>query len=381
MSLFRQSAIRIPHSAIGLPFVLRTSYFVLSCSCFVLAASAAQADVLYDSTDMTDNGTWDTSAQTMISGFAFYGQVRDVQAADDFQLSGVHTITSVTGDFRAAEGTLPADGVLVEFFEDVGDPPSESPFAALIITDFLATLIDDAGWPIYRIDLDLSGAGITLAAGTWWVSITPVDTTETGSRFFQVASTAGAFGNNTYYRDGGVDHGNGFPGPLGVDDWTLPSDIGNIEDRDIAMKIEGLLVDPNDLDGDGIPNAADNCPLIPNAGQEDGDRDGVGDVCDNCPGTFNPDQTDANGNGIGDVCEVPPAISAIDPASIVRGTVPQPDLIITGTDFVVGLPSESNRPTVTLRHSSGAPEFGGPAEVTWQARPSPLTGRTTASTC
>ncbi|GMU20319.1 MAG: hypothetical protein AMXMBFR13_04160 [Phycisphaerae bacterium] len=36
-----------------------------------------------------------------------------------------------------------------------------------------------------------------------------------------------------------------------------------------------------DNDGDGIGNACDNCPLIPNADQIDSDADGMGDVCDN----------------------------------------------------------------------------------------------------
>jgi len=37
---------------------------------------------------------------------------------------------------------------------------------------------------------------------------------------------------------------------------------------------------PTDTDGDGIPDDADNCPLIANPGQEDFDNDGKGDVCD-----------------------------------------------------------------------------------------------------
>jgi len=40
---------------------------------------------------------------------------------------------------------------------------------------------------------------------------------------------------------------------------------------------------PPDTDGDGIPDARDNCPGVPNPDQADADHDGVGDVCDPCP--------------------------------------------------------------------------------------------------
>jgi parallel beta-helix repeat protein len=64
----------------------------------------------------------------------------------------------------------------------------------------------------------------------------------------------------------------------------------------------------NDVDGDGILNAVDNCPNDWNELQEDNDVDGLGNVCDNCADVYNPDQEDNGGTiGVGDVC---------DPASI-----------------------------------------------------------------
>ncbi|HEY3445016.1 MAG TPA: thrombospondin type 3 repeat-containing protein [Myxococcales bacterium] len=47
-------------------------------------------------------------------------------------------------------------------------------------------------------------------------------------------------------------------------------------------------IDPNDLDGDGVPNVSDNCPTIANPGQADADNDGKGDACDSCPNAPNP---------------------------------------------------------------------------------------------
>ncbi len=54
-----------------------------------------------------------------------------------------------------------------------------------------------------------------------------------------------------------------------------------------------------DTDGDGIPNASDNCPSIPNPTQADADGDGVGDACDPCPN--NPD---CDGDGLNDGQEI-----------------------------------------------------------------------------
>jgi hypothetical protein len=51
-------------------------------------------------------------------------------------------------------------------------------------------------------------------------------------------------------------------------------------------------VDPNDRDHDGLANDADNCPDASNKDQADDDHDGKGNACDACP-------TDANAGGAG----------------------------------------------------------------------------------
>ena len=38
-----------------------------------------------------------------------------------------------------------------------------------------------------------------------------------------------------------------------------------------------------DADGDGVPDARDNCPTVANPDQRDSDGDGIGDACDPCP--------------------------------------------------------------------------------------------------
>uniref|UniRef100_A0A6Q2XVT9 Thrombospondin 1b n=1 Tax=Esox lucius TaxID=8010 RepID=A0A6Q2XVT9_ESOLU len=60
----------------------------------------------------------------------------------------------------------------------------------------------------------------------------------------------------------------------------------------------------NDDDNDSILDDRDNCPFIYNPRQYDYDRDDVGDRCDNCPYNSNPDQTDTDNNGEGDACSV-----------------------------------------------------------------------------
>ena len=63
-----------------------------------------------------------------------------------------------------------------------------------------------------------------------------------------------------------------------------------------------------DSDDDGICDAEDNCPQIPNENQADADGDGVGDVCDNCRDTGNPDQANADGDARGDACDPCPNV-------------------------------------------------------------------------
>lgn len=66
---------------------------------------------------------------------------------------------------------------------------------------------------------------------------------------------------------------------------------------------------PPDFDGDGVADAVDNCPSVPNADQLDSDGDGIGDVCDLCPHVASPNNHDEDHDGFGDICDVCPGVA------------------------------------------------------------------------
>ncbi len=85
-----------------------------------------------------------------------------------------------------------------------------------------------------------------------------------------------------------------------------------------------------DIDGDGVGDACDTCPRVPNAGAaqtQDTDGDGVPDACDICPTVPNADQSDDetcyvdgvpephHGDGIGDACDNCPGACNADQAN------------------------------------------------------------------
>ena len=59
----------------------------------------------------------------------------------------------------------------------------------------------------------------------------------------------------------------------------------------------------NDQYEDGVLDADDVCPNVPDPFQPDRDVDGVGDFCDNCPTVVNVDQQDGDGDRLGDDCD------------------------------------------------------------------------------
>ncbi len=60
---------------------------------------------------------------------------------------------------------------------------------------------------------------------------------------------------------------------------------------------------PPDVDGDGIDDRVDDCPITPDPEQLDADGDGFGDACDFCPNLATAVNHDEDGDLRGDECD------------------------------------------------------------------------------
>jgi hypothetical protein len=91
----------------------------------------------------------------------------------------------------------------------------------------------------------------------------------------------------------------------------------NVQFRVTVLRLVETI--PDEADGDGVPDATDNCPTVSNPAQTDSDSDGLGDACDpdndndgvadsgdNCPFTANPFQENFDGDALGDACDSDP---------------------------------------------------------------------------
>jgi hypothetical protein len=100
---------------------------------------------------------------------------------------------------------------------------------------------------------------------------------------------------------------------------TATDGLGNTSEFSVPL--------PLDSDGDGVPNASDNCPSNPNASQADNDNDGTGNACDSSPnGTQPPAQDspsqprDASDRQSGS--QSPAATEAQSPTAVTPATAP-----------------------------------------------------------
>ena len=67
-----------------------------------------------------------------------------------------------------------------------------------------------------------------------------------------------------------------------------------------------VMVTATDLDGDGVLNAQDNCPMYSNANQGNEDGDALGDPCDPCPIDPTNPPADPDNDGVPGLCDPRP---------------------------------------------------------------------------
>jgi hypothetical protein len=176
----------------------------------------------------------------------------------------------------------------------------------------------------------------------------------------EYGTPAGAFGADGFTGNSPGCFVRGFSG--GIDELRVYSRaLSSVEIRGLANASGSTPPDlVPDQDGDGVPDASDNCPSTPNPSQTDINHDGIGDACqsdsdhdgwpdvsDNCPNTPNPDQLDQNHNGVGAACE--PTVAHFQVA-------PNPTCTGVRTTFD-GRSSSSDSPIVSYEYSYSEEQF------------------------
>lgn len=183
---------------------------------------------IYDMTDIIGDQRYDSGTGHAIAGAGIFGDIYDLQMCDDFELVYERVITRARNDFGCFLASDPADGALVEFFRDAEGVPEESPAWAVIAPpeDVSTEEYTDSIFGLFGLTViaDIREAGVRLRPGRWWVSITPVDLTFSGDWYYAFWDEDRRAGTSTHLRDGGLDHGTGFEGGYGVDDWTSTED-------------------------------------------------------------------------------------------------------------------------------------------------------------
>jgi hypothetical protein len=138
---------------------------------------------------------------------------------------------------------------------------------------------------------------------------------------------------------------------------------------------------PDDVDGDGILNASDNCPMRVNADQHDEDGDGVGDACDNCPAVANKNQSDVTDtqvplqlpDGVGDACDLRPRLAGDRVAAFYTFADPARATDWTANGWMVDADAATADGSANWRTSKLQPFYYGLAvqvhvtSVAWQA--------------
>ncbi len=188
-------------------------------------------------------------------------------------------------------------------------------------SNYVSTSNDHGG--VHTNNGILNKAGFLMTDGGTHYSVTVSGIGEEKARQVYYRAVTGELGRNTGFEDFAVDMADACSsliseGTVDADDCCQVrnafASVGlGLPDHDC----DGVPDDTDtDDDNDLVPDASDNCVLVPNSSQTDTDSDGLGNACDpdddddlipddvdNCPTRANAGQEDFNGDGRGDACD------------------------------------------------------------------------------
>lgn len=223
----------------------------------------AHAGVIINQRGPVLAGQWNAVNHTYLGGYGAFGtnSYVDGQAADDFVLGGATQLTGVTVDLSAGNPgtgypaliTNPADGFFIEIFPDIGGVPSEVPalqrtvlsyanLGAFPGTSLLGTQAPATNAALRAtFAIDLSSANVTLGAGTWWISVQPVDMSPFGEVYYWIGTQAFTNGSAACRRSGGIDHGNNYPAQFVNNDWSVNTGT-TARGRELSFSLDGVPI-------------------------------------------------------------------------------------------------------------------------------------------
>lgn len=217
------------------------------------AGVGARADDLYNTLYITDQRLYDRAFGNAIGTPPSPARVLDVQHADDVVVGEATVLTRATADYFVKTTSHQLDGVWVQVFADSDGVPVDEMFAGWIATGAEVTVEDLGVLPngpapydhAVRISATLPAAGepgaIELPAGTWWVSIQPIDVRRDGNWYWILRDFGEILGASDAGRDGGAYHDGpygGYPGAGFFPSWTSLG-LTAFRAGTSAMRVEG----------------------------------------------------------------------------------------------------------------------------------------------
>jgi hypothetical protein len=274
----------------------RVALASLAAASWAMSAARAQTPV-YDTLHITTDNLYNRSFGDCIGTVPTTPDINDVQLADDFPLTRAALVTRVVADFTATSAAHAPDAVWVQFFANVDatNMPSDTTYAEAVVSGEDAAAIDlgllttPAPYNFgVRFSVNLRPSNITLPAGTWWVSIQPVNV-QAQDWYWILRQLGTVTGNGEAGRNGGTHHTGTYGGYPGIfpspdgDSWRRLGDIG-FRSGTVPMRIEvGCAAD---FTNDGLVNVADFLSFLAlyaagdPAGRADFNGDGVINVQD-----------------------------------------------------------------------------------------------------